>query len=561
MSNQDVSGGVYFTKRKAPAKKATQKEPAKRLKKAKAPVVFHQSKLTAPLRALSLGPEGLPTVEELMANPRLLVKASEPVQKQLLAKIQGRSAEEAQGRYAQAILPRQLEGLRQEQVQGRLEARANTQDALDHLNMLRQSVRDTGPQLANYLAPRLDALEQLLANVQTHPAPLAVNDLSSYAGVFADVNRPTGAEMQGLTKQALAGYARARGMTGYSALSKGMLINKIENETPTGIVASGLKTKGGKFALPTGTNPTGTPVGGDLSGYAVRTHGRYVAPPTIDGVVHGGGVMDFLKMPSLAIDFLDKIKKGLDGGALSDADTKAIQQQAHGVHGGGFLGDLLKGVARVALPALLPMATPFLGPLAPIAGAVLPHLLGGGLADNLTIAKRKKHLKTFVDLLQRSQGGALNDDEKKKLDAYTGGGLFGDIFKTIAKVALPALLPAVAPMLGPLAPIAGAVLPHLLGGKLKGKHVQEVQNGVNIKKHFKKFMSLARTIQKGGTLSPAMNKKFNDYRQLNAGGFFGDAWNSIKRGASWAGNKIMDNLPAIIEHAPKAIELVKGLMK
>ena len=73
-------------------------------------------------------------------------------------------------------------------------------------------------------------------------------------------------------------------------------------------------------------------------------------------------------------------------------------------------------------------------------------------------------------------------------------------------------------------------------------------------------MSLARTIQKGGTLSPAMNKKFNDYRQLNAGGFFGDVWSGIKKGASWAGTKVMENLPAIIENAPKAIALVKGLM-
>ena len=572
MSNQDVSGGVYFTKRKAGADGAKRK-PAKRAPKAKkAPIVIHQAKLTAPLRALSLGPEGLPTVEELMANPRLLVKASEPVQKQLLAKIQNRSSEEARARYAQAIQPQQLDAIRQEQTQGRLEARANTQDALDHLTALRQSVQGMGPQLANFLAPRLDALEQGLATSQAQGQPLATGDLSSYAGVFADVNRPTGAEMQGLTKQALSGYAKARGMSGYSALSKGMLINKIENETPTGIVGLGLKkrkVKGGAFALPTGTNPTGTPVsGGGMFNNALHgKHGpNYVAPPVIDDLVakygtppdtKGGDLLSFFKMPIDLLSVMEKLKNASVGGALSDTDAKAIQQQAHGVQGGGFFGDLLKGVARVALP----MVAPMLGPLAPIAGAVLPHLLGGGLADNLTIAQRKKHLKTFVDLLQRSQGGALSDTDKQKLHAYTGGGFFGDIFKGIAKVALPALLPVVAPMLGPLAPIAGAVLPHLLGGKLKkGKHVQEVQNGVNLKKHFKKFMSLARTIQKGGTLSPAMNKKFNDYRQLNAGGFFGDVWSGIKKGASWAGTKVMENLPAIIENAPKAIALVKGLM-
>ena len=485
MSNQDVSGGVYFTKRKAGADGAKRK-PAKRAPKAKkAPIVIHQAKLTAPLRALSLGPEGLPTVEELMANPRLLVKASEPVQKQLLAKIQNRSSEEARARYAQAIQPQQLDAIRQEQTQGRLEARANTQDALDHLTALRQSVQGMGPQLANFLAPRLDALEQGLATSQAQGQPLATGDLSSYAGVFADVNRPTGAEMQGLTKQALSGYAKARGMSGYSALSKGMLINKIENETPTGIVGLGLKkrkVKGGAFALPTGTNPTGTPVsGGGMFNNALHgKHGpNYVAPPVIDDLVakygtppdtKGGDLLSFFKMPIDLLSVMEKLKNASVGGALSDTDAKAIQQQAHGVQGGGFFGDLLKGVARVALPM-------------------------------------------------------------------------------------------VAPMLGPLAPIAGAVLPHLLGGKLKkGKHVQEVQNGVNLKKHFKKFMSLARTIQKGGTLSPAMNKKFNDYRQLNAGGFFGDVWSGIKKGASWAGTKVMENLPAIIENAPKAIALVKGLM-
>lgn len=567
MSNQDVSGGVYFTKRKAGADGAKRKTAKKKAKKA--PIVIHQAKLTAPLRALSLGPEGLPTVEELMANPRLLVKASEPVQKQLLAKIQGRSAEEARARYAQAIQPQQLDALRQEQTQVRLEARANTQDALDHLTALRQSVQGMGPQLANFLAPRLDALEQGLATSQARGQPLATGDLSSYAGVFADVNRPTGAEMQGLTKQALSGYAKARGMSGYSALSKGMLINKIENETPTGIVGLGLKkrkVKGGAFALPTGTDPTGTPTEGIVNGGGVfdnSLHGKH--GPAIDTLVtkygvppdtKGGSLLSFFKMPVDLLNVMDKLKNASVGGALSDTDAKAIQEQAHGVQGGGFFGDLLKGVARVALP----MVAPMLGPLAPIAGAVLPHLLGGGLADNLTISQRKKHLKTFVDLLHRSQGGALSDTDKQKLHAYTGGGLFGDIFKTIGRVALPALLPMVAPMLGPLAPIAGAVLPHLLGGKLRGKHVQEVQNGVNLKKHFKKFMSLARTIQKGGALSPAMNKKFNDYRQLNAGGFFGDVWSGIKKGASWAGTQVMNNLPAIIENAPKAIALVKGLM-
>jgi len=179
-----------------------------------------------------------------------------------------------------------------------------------------------------------------------------------------------------------------------------------------------------------------------------------------------------------------------------------------------------------------------------------------------------KHFHKYLTLCKKAvSGGALSAPDMKKLHDYTqldGGGFFSSIWSGIKKVvgvAAPILAPVVGklitplltPVLGPLAPVVGQMLPKLLGGTLTGQHVDEVARGENIQKHFKKFVSLARTVEKGGALTPKMAKVFDDYKHLNAGGFFDDAWKGLKK----VGSKVMENLPAIIENAPKVIETAK----
>lgn len=183
-----------------------------------------------------------------------------------------------------------------------------------------------------------------------------------------------------------------------------------------------------------------------------------------------------------------------------------------------------------------------------------------------------QHFNKYLTLCKKAvAGGALSAPDMKKLADYTqldGGGFFSGLWNgiksTVGKV-LPVLAPVVgpilgklatpllAPVLGPLAPVVGQLLPKLLGGTLVGKHVDEVAKGENLEKHFKKFISLARTAEKGGALTPKMAKMFNDYKHLNGGGFFDTVWAGLKS----AGSKILDNLPAIIENIPKVIDTAK----
>ncbi len=521
-TKDDASSGIYFVRRKPQIVKSKKKlaeelaqpismKPA-RLRRPKITVVgedrtpsgkigkilptdsiavIRPKKTYAPLRPIKVGPEGLPTVEEIMANPQLLSQAPESVQDMLRAKLAGRTRELGQIRQAQLSQPYQLaaigraqEATRAEQQQTRLEARANAEDAITHLQNLHGAIQNISPELAQNLVPRLEHIQQTIAQTQQPAsaqgpaqAPVAPTaDLLQYSGLFTNVDDPTQDELRLLTKTVLLQYAKSRGIRNYSGLNKEQLVAHIRNSRAMGREPGqefglGLKKTGGSFALPTGTNPTGTPTGGALLGAGGKGVQKHVAE-----------VMAGVNLPQHFKKFVSLARKAEAGGALSGTDMKKLDDYRK-LNGGGFFDSLWSGIKSVGSTAL----------------------------------------------------GAA---------------------KSLLPMAMPLITPMLAPMLGPAAPFVGAILPKLLGGAFVGrrpKHVKEVMAGINLPKHFKKFVSLARKAEAGGALSAKESKKFEDYRKLNGGGFFDKLWSGIKS----VGSTVASNLPAIIENAPKAIEYGK----
>ena len=304
---------------------------------------------------------------------------------------------------------------------------------------------------------------------------------------------------------------------------------------------------GGQFELPTGTDPK--PLLGEGG------HGQ----------LHIQEVQNGVNLDKHFKKFLGLAEKDHTGGVLTKSDLERLKDY-QALNGGGFFDKLWDGVKSVAKVAL-PIASIVAPEIAPFAG-VASKLLGGG------IMKRKgkhikevvaginlpKHFNKYLSLIRKKvAGGALTALDTKKLNDYNelaGGGFFDKLWsgiKSVARVVAPVLGTILTPVLGPIAPIVGNIIPHLIGGGLTGKHVMEVTNGVNLKKHFKKFLGLARVVEAGGSLTPRNAKMFGDYKALNAGGFFDKLWSGIKS----VGSTVIDNLPAIIENAPKVIEYGK----
>ena len=537
-------------------------------------------KTYAPLRPLDVGPEGLPTVDAIMANPQLLENAPESVQAELRKKIADRLQEHADVRQAQLAIPAALE------------------------------------------RGRSEALQQSIALQKSGEAPIG---LRPFLNLFVDVYEPTRAELGDVSIPMLHKYAKALGLKGYSGMTRNRLEDfLIAKTTPVhglGLKAgalnsrgggmmdmlkglAGVKTQsendkladalkliakhtkggnfvdfmhgighhllGGQFQLPTGTNPTGTPTGGALLG----ANGK--------GRLHVNQVMSGIRLPEHFKNYMTLANKVQTGGSLSGSNMQKLDDYRT-LHGGGLFDGLFSrlkssasSLSKVLLPAML---EPVLGSAAPLAAALVPKLFAGGallgangkgrLHVNQVMAgiRLPEHFKNYMTLANKVQtGGSLSGSNIQKLHDYRtlhGGGFFDSLWsgikavgKTVLPAALPFLTPLLAPVLGPAAPIVTALLPKLLGGSLKGrrpKHVSEVMAGLNLKKHFKKFMHLARKSRDGGSLTPRDEKKLGDYVKLNGGGFFDSVWSGIKS----LGSKVVENLPAIIENAPKAIEYGK----
>jgi hypothetical protein len=65
----------------------------------------------------------------------------------------------------------------------------------------------------------------------------------------------------------------------------------------------------------------------------------------------------------------------------------------------------------------------------------------------------------------------------------------------------------------------------------KSKYMREVISGVNLPKHFKKFMYLARKHMRGGELTEHEMSKLANYETLNGAGHFTKVFDTIKSGA------------------------------
>jgi len=293
---------------------------------------------------------------------------------------------------------------------------------------------------------------------------------------------------------------------------------------------------GGQFKLPTGTNPK--PLLGE-DGH---------------GMLHIQEVQNGVNLDKHFKKFLGLAEKDHKGMALPKSDMARLKDYQE-LNGGGFFDDLWSG-----------FKTGFTG-AAKIGLPIMGKLLGGSVKRQAKHIKEvtagvdlPKHFNKYLGLIKKHvNGGVLSGSDMKKLNDYNelaGGGFFDSLWsgiKSVAKVVAPILGTVLTPVLGPVAPIVGNIIPKLLGGELTGKHVMEVTNGVNLKKHFKKFLGLARVVEAGGSLTPRNAKMFGDYKELNAGGFFDSLWKGIKS----AGSTVIENLPAIIEHAPKVIEYGK----
>lgn len=303
---------------------------------------------------------------------------------------------------------------------------------------------------------------------------------------------------------------------------------------------------GGQFELPKGTNPK--PLLGEGG------HGQ----------LHIQEVQNGVNLDKHFKKFLALAEKDHTGGVLTKTDMDKLHDYT-ALNGAGFFDSLWSGVKSVAKVAL-PIASMVVPEIAPIAG-VASKLLGGSIKrkpkhvrEVMTGINLPKHFNKYLSLIRKTvAGGELGVSDMKKLKDYqelTGGGFFDSLWsgiKSVARVVAPILGTVLTPVLGPVAPIVGNIIPKLIGGGLTGKHVMEVSNGVNLKKHFKKFLGLARVIEDGGSLTTKNAKMFGDYKALNAGGFFDSLWKGIKS----VGSTVIDNLPAIIEHAPKVIEYGK----
>jgi hypothetical protein len=61
----------------------------------------------------------------------------------------------------------------------------------------------------------------------------------------------------------------------------------------------------------------------------------------------------------------------------------------------------------------------------------------------------------------------------------------------------------------------------------------EVSHGINVNNHLKKFIKLNQKSNKGEYLGARSSKQLGEYKKLHAGGFFDDAWGTIKKGVNF----------------------------
>ena len=155
-----------------------------------------------------------------------------------------------------------------------------------------------------------------------------------------------------------------------------------------------------------------------------------------------------------------------------------------------------------------------------------------------------KHFRRFLKLTKKqSDGGSLSDDENRDLTRYNqlnGAGFFSSLWDGIKKVGSKAVdLVKDNPEIAKKGLDLG--LKFLKGGELPAprgrtpQYVKDVKDGRDLKKHFRKFMIIARKHRDcGGVIKPTEMKKLQNYAQLSRGGFFDNIWHGLRT----AGNNV-----------------------
>ena len=241
--------------------------------------------------------------------------------------------------------------------------------------------------------------------------------------------------------------------------------------------------------------------------------------------------------------FLKLTKKQSDGGSLSDDENRDLTRYNQ-LNGAGFFSSLWDGIKKVGSKAVdLVKDNPEIAKKGLDFG--LKFLKGGELPQYAEDGHNlNEHFRRFLKLMKKqSDGGALSDDENRDLTRYNqlnGAGFFSSLWDGIKKVGSKAVdLVKDNPEIAKKGLDLG--LKFLKGGELPAprgrtpQYVKDVKDGRDLKKHFRKFMIIARKHRDcGGVIKPTEMKKLQNYAQLSRGGFFDNIWHGLRT----AGNNV-----------------------